>query len=108
MLASCERVVEPVQVSNRVIVELVKERHRFVEHILWVAAKIHGARTRAQSPKSECDPCGGPREHDKAGDSRGVFGSTERYYGGRKNTTDQSFRYTRSQPIVATVLLTVR
>ena len=46
MLTGCERVVKPIQVANRVVIELVKEGHGFVEHILWVAAQLYGARAR--------------------------------------------------------------
>jgi hypothetical protein len=59
MLASCERVVEPVQVANGVVIELIEEGHRFIEHVLGVAAQLYSARARAQGPKPECDPGGG-------------------------------------------------
>lgn len=34
MLTGCKRVVKPIEVANRIVIELVEERHGFVEHIL--------------------------------------------------------------------------
>lgn len=56
MLAGCERIVNPIQGANRVIIELVEEGHGFVEHNLWMAAQLYGTRARGQKP--EGNPCG--------------------------------------------------